>query len=93
MMAKIGEKKDLSETFWHTGTSIAVSDIILVGYSAKTDLFAFKTVCSGDYHHSNWRAETLRYLAFPHVNNYSSLKLTWHKTIIKQCKRWPDKAD
>lgn len=51
--AKIGEKKkDLSETLWHTGT-IAVSDILLVGYSAKTDLFAFKTVCTGDYHHSN----------------------------------------
>lgn len=51
-MAKT-EKKETSDTSWHTGTSIAVSDILLVGYSAKTDLFALKTVCSGHYHHSN----------------------------------------
>lgn len=65
----------------HAVTFIPVSDILPAGYSAKTDLCAFKThsapviitIVTGE----------LKTRAFPHVNNYSSLKPTWHKAVIK----------
>lgn len=65
-------------------TLIAVSDIFPASYSAKTDLFAFKTH-SAPMIIAIVTRELKPYAiwAFPHVNNYSSQKPTWHKIVIK----------